>query len=114
MTALPHLGFADRPVGRLALRRMSRQFAAVGVRVPTARLAQIAAGCPAAADELFDVAFAEAATRIRREQRHAKRVRAQRHCVHWMVVLGIAVLALAAVLGMGLGFFLMAAHASVI
>lgn len=114
MTALPHLGFADRPVGRLALRRMSRQFAAVGVRVPAARLAQIAAGCPAAVDELFDVAFAETATRIRREQRHTRRVRAQRHCVHSVVVLGGTVLALAVVLGMGLVFFLMAAHASLV
>ena len=39
MTAPPHLSLAGHPVSRRRLRRLSRQFAAVGVTVPPARLA---------------------------------------------------------------------------
>ena len=89
---------------------MSRQFASVGVQLPPARLAEIAAGCPATEDELFDVAFAQAAHRFRAEQRRTRRGRAKRTCVHSAIVLGGIVLALGAVLCLGLGFFLMAVH----
>lgn len=95
---------------RRRLRRTRRQFASVGVQVPAARLAQIAAGDPATEDELFDVSFAQTATRIRLEQRRTRRIRARRACVHSAVVLGGFVLALVAVVCLGLGFFLMALH----
>lgn len=112
MTAPPHLSLAGQPVSRRRLRRLSREFAAVGIRVPPARLAQIAAGQPATADELVDVAFADAATHIRHEQVQAKRIRAKRHCVHSAIVVGATVLALITVVCLGLGFFLMAGHIS--
>lgn len=111
MTAPPHLNLAGQPVSRRRLRRLGREFAAVGIRVPPARLAQIAAGHPATAEELVDVAFADAATHIRHEQARAKRVRAKRRCVHSAIVVGATVLALIAVVCLGLIFFLMAEHA---
>ena len=101
MTAPPHLSLAGQPVSRRRLRRLSREFAAVGIRVPPARLAQIAAGQPA-----------DAATHIRHEQVQAKRIRAKRHCVHSAIVVGATVLALITVVCLGLGFFLMAGHIS--
>lgn len=76
------------------------------------RLAEIAAGCPASEAELVDVAFAETATRIRVEQGRAKRGRAKRRCVHSAIVIGGVVVALTILLGLGLGFFLMAEHMS--
>lgn len=108
MTAPPHLSLAGQPVSRRRLRRLSRQFATVGVTVTPVRLAQIAAGQPATDDELFDVAFAHAATHIRREQTRARHVRAKRRCVHSAIVAGATVIALIVVLCLGLGFFLMA------
>lgn len=110
MTAPPHLSLAGHPVSRRRLRRLSRQFAAVGVTVPPARLAQIAAGHPATDAELLDVAFGDAVTRIRREQSEAKRARAKRRCVHSAIVVGATVVALIVVVCLGLGFFLMAEH----
>ena len=111
MSAPPHLSLAGRPVSRRRLRRLSREFATVGIRVPPARLAQIAAGYPATAEELVDVAFADAVTHIRQEQTRAKRVRAKRRCVHSAIVVGATILALIVVVCLGLGFFLMAEHA---
>ena len=112
MTAPPHLSLAGDPVSRRRLRRLSRQFAEVGVRVSAGRLAEIAAGRPAAQDELVDIAFAEAATRLRRDQRAAKHARAKRRCVHSAVVAGAIALALGGLVFLGLVFFLMAQHTS--
>lgn len=118
MTTPWPLGIAGRPGGsrrlhRLILtrrlRRLSRQFAEVGVQLSPDRLAEIAAGSPASADELIDVAFAEAALRLRAEQRRAQRGCAKRRCVKSVVVLGAIVLALAVVLCLGL-VFLTAVH----
>lgn len=111
MTAPSHLGLAGRPIGRRRLRRLSRQFAGVGVHLPPDRLAEIAAGCRVSEDELFDVAFAETAMLLCREHRRAGRGRAKRRVVRAAVVLAATVLALTAVLCLGLVFFLMAVHA---
>lgn len=111
MAAPPlRLGSADRPVGRRRLRILSRRFAAVGVHIEPARLAEIAAGLPASDDELFDVAFAETATRLRRDRSGARRRRAQQRVLRGAVVLVAMALALAAVLCLGLLFFTMAVH----
>ena len=110
MTAPSHLGLNGQPVNRRRLRRMSRQFAAVGVTVPAARLAQIASGCPATENERVDVAFARAATLMRHEQSAARRTRAKRRCVHSAIVVMATVIALVTVVCLGLGFFLMAQH----
>ena len=94
------------------MRRMSRQFACVGVVVPSERLRQIAAGRPASEAELFDIAFAEVAIRIQGDRRHDNRARLQRRFVHTGVVAGAIVLALATLLCLGLAFFMLAAHTS--
>ena len=112
MTAPSHLDWpAGRPVSRRRLRRLSREFAVVGVDVPAARLAAIAAGAPATEAELFDIHFAQAATRIRTEQWRGRRVRAQRRCVHWAVVTGAVVVGLNLLLCLGLMFYVLTQHA---
>jgi hypothetical protein len=111
MTALSHLDWlSGRPVSRRRLRRLSRQFATVGVTLPAARLAEIAAGAPVTEDEVFDIRFAETADRIRGEQRRGTRVRARRRCVHWAVVTGAVVVALNLLLCLGLVFYVLAEH----
>lgn len=110
MTA-PHLQtLTGGPVSSRRLRRLSRRFTAVGVHIPPARLAQIAAGRPHSDDERFDVAFAVTALQIEREQRRATANRVQRRCVHSVVVLIATVVALGVLLCIGLTFFLLAAH----
>lgn len=111
-SAPPHLDLVGRRVGRRRLRRLSRRFAAVGVEVSADRLSELAAGSPATEEELFDVAFAQTAARFRGDQRRAGRRRVRRRCVHSVIVLLAVVLALTAVLCLGLGFFLMALHQS--
>lgn len=112
MTAPSRPILAGRQPTRRRLRRLSRRYAGVGVSMSAERLAQIASGCPASEDEMTDVAFAETATRIRVEQRQAKRGRAKRRCLHSAIVIGATVVALIILLGLALGFFLMAEHIS--
>lgn len=112
MTAPSHLGLAGHPVSRRRLRRMSRQFAAVGVTVPTGRLREIAAGAPAGEAERFDIAFAEAAVRIQGDRRNDNRARMQQRCVRTVIVAGATVVALTVLLCLGLVFFMLAAHTS--
>lgn len=109
MTA-PSTNLAGQPVSRRRLRRLSRQFAAVGVDVPAERLAEIAAGCPVSDEEIVDVAFAETATLIRREQSKARRVRAKRRCLHSAIVTAATLIALTVLVCLGLVFFLLAEH----
>ncbi|MGI9161914.1 MAG: hypothetical protein ACR2JI_03155 [Mycobacterium sp.] len=112
MAAPSHLSLTGHPAGRRRLRRVSRQFAAVGVNVPAERLRQIAAGHPASESEQFDIAFAEAAIRITGEQRHSKRFRVKRRLVHSLVVTGAIVVAMNILICLGLVFIMMAAHTS--
>lgn len=112
MTAPSHLSLAGYPVSRRRLRRLSRQYATVGVDVPAGRLRQIAGGCPASDAERVDIAFADAALRFHGERRHHTRVRAQRRCVHSLIVAGSAVLAMAFLISLALAFFLFAERMS--
>lgn len=112
MTAPSHPALAGQPVSRRRLRRLSRRFARVGVEVSASRLADIAAGRSVSEAELVDVEFASAVTQIQGEQRRAKRVRAQRRCVHWAIVAGSVVIALNVLLCLGLVVFMLAAHIS--
>ena len=111
MSALPrNIWLAGQPVSRRQLRRLSRQLSAVGVAVPAHRLRQIAQGDSATARESVNMAFADLATHIRREERHAKLSRAQRHCLHWVIVAVAVVVALNVLLCLGLLFFSLATH----
>ena len=94
------------------LRRLSRQFSTVGVDIPASRLRAIAAGAPATEGELVDVSFALVATNLVAEQRQSKRVRAQRRVAHWALVGGAILVALNALLCLGLLFFVLTQHTS--
>lgn len=96
--------------GRWQARRMSRRFAAVGVGIEPARLREMAAGAPAADDELTDVSFAIAATEIEREQRHAKYVHGRRCLVRWLIVAGMVFLLLNVLICMAYGMLSLAQH----
>lgn len=112
MTAPSHLGLADRQVSRRRLRRVSRQFATVGVDVSPERLRHIASGGPASEAERFDIAFAEVALHIKGDHRRSRRSRAQWFCVRSVIVSSAVVVALNVLIGLGLAFFLMAEHRS--
>jgi hypothetical protein len=101
---------AGQPVSRRKLRRLRRRLESVGVDVPADRLRRIAAGDPPTAAELVDITFADLATSLRGDQRHRKRVRAQRYCLHSAVVIGATVVALNLLVCLGLLFFTLAAH----
>lgn len=89
-----HLPGGDRALSRRQARRWSQRFAGVGVTVAPGRLREIAAGAPAADDELADLRFALAANEIMREDRVAKLKRIQRRGVRWLLVAGLVLLAL--------------------
>lgn len=112
MTAPSHLSLAGHPVSRRRLRRVSRQFATVGVEVSDERLRQIASGYPASEAERFDIVFAEVVLRIKGDHRRSRRSRAQRLCVRSVIVFGAVVVSLNVLIGLGLAFFLMAEHGS--
>ena len=73
---------------------MSRSFAGVGIAILPARLRQIAAGGAFANAELVEVTFAIIATEFQRNERHAKFERVRRRCIWWLLVVGLALVAL--------------------
>ncbi len=89
---------------------MSRDFAGVGVGIPPERLQQIAKGESATDDELVDVTFALTATQLLSEQRRSKRGRAQRRCVHWLIIGAGVLIALNVLLCLGLALFILTQH----
>ena len=60
----------------------------------------------------MDVSFALVATNLITEHRHTKRARAQRRVVHWALVGGAVLVALNALLCLGLLFFVLTQHTS--
>lgn len=89
-------------------RRLSRQFSTVGVDIPAGRLRTIASEGPATEDEWVDVSFALMATTLLAEERRSRRARAQRRVAHWAVVATATVLALNALLCLGVLFLTLA------
>lgn len=89
---------------------MSQRFAGVGVGIPPARLQEIAAGAPPAADELVSVDFALAAIEIKREERLAKFKRSQRRGIRWLIVAGLVLVALNLLLCMAYIFIGLVLH----
>jgi hypothetical protein len=88
----------NQVLSRRRARRMSRSFAGVGVSILPVRLRQIAAGAAFANGEWTQVEFALIATEIRRSERHAKFERARRRCIWWLLVAGLALVALNALI----------------
>ena len=111
MSAPPRpIWLAGHPVSRRQLRRLSRQLADVGTPMAPKRLKQIAHGDPATPAELVDINFAQLTTGIRRSDRRSKRSRAQRLCLRWLIFAAAVVVALNALLCLGLLFFSLATH----
>lgn len=105
-----HWEQAPQPVvvGRWAARRMSRRFARVGVRIPPARLREMAVGGPLASAESVDYAFALAATEIKHEQRLARARRNRRRLMNALIVAGLMIAALNLLICMGYLFISLA------
>src|SRR3954463_14267252 len=92
------------------LKRLSRNFAGVGVGIPPERLQQIARGEAATEDEFVDVTFALTATALRNEQRRSKVGRAQRRCVHGAIVFAAILIAINVLMCLGLLLFVLTQH----
>lgn len=80
---------------------MSRRFAGVGVKIPAARLRELIAGAPLAAEESIDVTFAFVAAELKREQRAGKFRRTRRRLVYLLIVAGLMIAALNLLVCMG-------------
>lgn len=94
------------------LKRMSRNFADVGVGIPPERLQQIAMGAKATDDELVDVTFALTATALISEKRRSKVGRAQRSCVRGLILVVAILIAMSVLLCFGLMLFVLTQHTS--
>lgn len=91
---------------------MSRQFSAVGVGMPPERIREIAMGRPATEDELVDVGFALTVTQLLNEKRRTKRGRVQRRCTRGLIMVAATIIALNALLCLGLVLFILTQHTS--
>lgn len=75
-------------------RRLCQRFASVGVRTAPGRLRAIAAGLPAAADEVTDIQFALIALEMNRATRAARIKRLKRRGSRSLLVGGLILVAL--------------------
>ena len=91
---------------------MSRQFSEVGVGIPPERIREIAMGRPATEDELVDVGFALTVTQLLNEKRRTKRGRVQRRCTRGLIMVAATIIALNALLCLGLVLFILTQHTS--
>ncbi|WP_059019392.1 hypothetical protein [Mycobacterium sp. M26] len=102
----------DRSCSRRQAKRLSQQFAEVGVTISPDRLRQISMGSPTSEAELIDVSFALSASQLLSEKRQSKRGRKQRRWTHSLIVLGAIVVALNLLLCLGLVMFVLTQHTS--
>src|ERR1700733_9033490 len=72
-------------LGQRRARRMSRQFARVGIDAQPVRLQQMLAGMPVTEDEVTDINFALIATQMRRDERSSRYKRLQRKGTQSMI-----------------------------
>lgn len=103
---------SGRVPARRNARRLSRQFAGVGVEIPAARLQEIASGAPVDTDEWVDVAFGLTACEIEREERLAKFARARRRSTYYLIVAAMGLVILGVLVCAAAIFFALALHAS--
>jgi len=95
------------------LKRLSRNFAEVGVGIPPERLQQITVGGAAPTyDEMVDVTFALTATQLVSEKRKSKIGRAQRHAVRGFILFVTILIAINVLLCLGLALFVLTQHTS--
>lgn len=84
----------DDVLTRRQARRMSREFATVGVQIQPDRLQQISAGARSCGRELIDVNFALVATAYNQQSRTVTFHNVRRHAAHWLLVAAMVVLSL--------------------
>jgi hypothetical protein len=92
---------------RRRARRMSREFATVGVQIQPERLQQISAGAPICGDEHIDVNFALVATAYNIEIRATKYHRVRRNAVRWLLVAAMVLLSLTLLIALTLAMLSM-------
>ncbi|WP_246133484.1 hypothetical protein [Mycobacterium helveticum] len=83
-----------RSLGRVRARRLSQQFASVGVRTAPGRLRAMTAGLPVAADEVTDVHFALIALEMNRATRAARIKRLKRRGSRSLLLAGLILVVL--------------------
>ncbi|MFY2859426.1 hypothetical protein ACOJVU_06335 [Mycobacterium sp. THU-M104] len=88
------LQMSHRALGRVRSRRLCQQFASVGVRTAPGRLRAMAAGVPAAADEVTDVHFALIALEMNRTTRTARIKRLKRRGTRSLLLGGLILVVL--------------------
>lgn len=67
-------------------------------------------GRPATEDELVDVGFALTVTQLLNEKRRTKRGRVQRRCTRGLIMVAATIIALNALLCLGLMLFILTQH----
>jgi hypothetical protein len=92
------------------LKRLSRNFAGVGVGIAPERLQQIAMGGSATDDEMVDVTFALTATALISEKRRSKLGRAQQRCVRGAILLIAMLVAINVLVCLGMLLFVLTQH----
>jgi hypothetical protein len=92
----------DDVLTRRKARRMSREFATVGVRIAPERLQQISAGAPVVGDEHIDVNFALVVTAYNTEARATRFHDVRRHAVRWLLVGAMTLVSLSLLIGLAL------------
>jgi hypothetical protein len=103
---------SGRVLARRNARRLSRQFAGVGVEIPAARLQEIASGAPVDTDEWVDVVFGLLAWEIERDERRAKFARARRCSTYYLIVAAMGLVILGVLVCAAAVFFSLALHGS--
>lgn len=97
----------DDVLSRRQARRLSREFAGVGVQIPPERLQQISAGAPIFGDEHIDVNFALVATTCNIETRSARFHRLRRRAARALLVGAMVVLSLSVLIALTLAMLSM-------
>lgn len=87
---------------RRQARRMSRDFATIGVQIAPDRLQQISAGATAHGREWTDVNFALVATAYNQQARAASFDGIRRHAARWLLVGAMTILSLSLLISLTL------------
>ncbi|MDH6244112.1 hypothetical protein [Mycobacterium sp. OTB74] len=93
----------DGALSRRQARRLSRRFAAVGVKVEPGRLQQISSGAPTIGSEHVDVTFAMAVAELSEESRTSRLSRTRQRAWYGLLIGAMVLLSLAALIAMAMG-----------
>jgi hypothetical protein len=97
----------DDVLTRRQARRLSREFATVGVQIAPDRLQQISAGAPIVGEEHTDVNFALVATAYSHQYRATPFAYVRGHAGRWLLVGAMTLLSLSLLIALTLGMLTM-------